>query len=99
MPGFENIQVFSLIGSDDVLPQSPDFVFGGSADGAGFMKNPDGPGFVAVVNHEDNCAVSRIYFNPALKPMRGEYLLNSDGGGSARLRWPRPKSTALGRCS
>jgi hypothetical protein len=78
--GFENIQVFSLIGSDDVLPESPGFVFGGSADGVGFMKNPDGPGFVAVVNHEDNFAVSRIYFNPALKLMRGEYLLNSDGG-------------------
>ena len=79
LSGFDNLEVFSLIGSDDKLPQSPNFVFGGSADGAGFLKNTDGT-FTALVNHEDNFAVSRITFDKAFKPVKGEYLLNSDGG-------------------
>ncbi|GAW90002.1 hypothetical protein FPS14_contig00037-0006 [Flavobacterium psychrophilum] len=40
--GFENLQLFSLIGSDDVLAGSPNFVFGGSADGSGLLRNADG---------------------------------------------------------
>ena len=53
------VTAFSLIGSDDVLSGSPNFVFGGSADGAGLLKNADGT-FTMIVNHEDNFAVSRI---------------------------------------
>ncbi len=41
MPGFESVEVFSLLSSDDKLPQSPNFVFGGSADGAGLLKDGD----------------------------------------------------------
>ncbi len=41
-PGFENLQTFSLFGSNDVLEQTPDFIFGGSADGAGLLANDDG---------------------------------------------------------
>jgi hypothetical protein len=78
--GFEHLKSYSLLSSDDVLPQSPDFVFGGSADGAGYLKNPDGKGFIGLVNHEDNFAVSRIYFDENFKPVKGEYVLNSDGG-------------------
>lgn len=80
MPGFENIQVYSIISSDDKLAQSPDFMFGGSADGAGWLKSQDGKGFVYITNHEDNFAVSRITFDQTLKPLKGEYILNSDGG-------------------
>jgi hypothetical protein len=80
MPGFESIQVYSIISSEDKLPQSPDFMFGGSADGAGWLKSPDGKGFVYVTNHEDNFAVSRVSFDQTLKPVKGEYILNSDGG-------------------
>ena len=29
------VEIFTLIGSDDVLPNSPSFIFGGSADGTG----------------------------------------------------------------
>lgn len=68
-----------MVGSDDKLEQSPNFVFGGSADGAGLFKNTDGT-FAYVVNHEDNFAVSRITFDKTLKPVKGEYVLNSDGG-------------------
>jgi hypothetical protein len=73
------VEVFSLVGSDDKLEQSPNFVFGGSADGAGLLKNADGT-FTALVNHEDNFAVSRITFDKTLKPVKGEYVLNSTFG-------------------
>jgi hypothetical protein len=78
MTGFENLEVFSLVGSDDKLAQSPNFVFGGSADGAGLMK--DGENYILLCNHEDNFAVSRITLDKTFKPVKGEYLLNSTGG-------------------
>ncbi len=78
MPGFENVEVFSLLSSDDKLPQSPNYVFGGSADGAGLLK--DGDRYIMLVNHEDNFAVSRIILDKTFKPVKGEYLLNSTGG-------------------
>ncbi len=73
------IEAFSLIGSDDVLEGSPNFVFGGSADGSGLMKNADGT-FSMIVNHEDNFSVSRITLDKTFKPVKGEYIVNSDGG-------------------
>lgn len=77
--GFENLELFSLIASDDVLAGSPNFVFGGSADGSGLLKNADET-FTFLVNHEDNFAVSRVTFDKTFKPTKGEYLLNSNGG-------------------
>ena len=44
------VEIYSLVSSDDVLPGSPNYRFGGSADGAGFIKNTDGS-FTALVNH------------------------------------------------
>ena len=79
LTGFENLEVFSLVGSDDVLTGSPNFVFGGSADGAGLLKNSDGT-YSFLVNHEDNFAVSRITLDKTFKPTKGEYILNSNGG-------------------
>jgi hypothetical protein len=78
LPGFENLEMFSLLGSDDKLAQSPNFVFGGSADGAGLLKS--GENYVLLCNHEDNFAVSRITLDKTFKPVRGEYVLNSTGG-------------------
>ena len=87
MPGFESLQVNSLVGSDDVLPLSPGFIFGGSADGAGLLRlGQSGFGDVAdaryalLVNHEDNYAVSRLLLDRQLRPIKGEYILNSNGG-------------------
>ena len=77
--GFENLELFSLLTSDDVLTQSPNYVFGGSADGSGLLKNTDGT-FTFLVNNEDNFAVSRITLDKTFKPVKGEYLLNSNGG-------------------
>jgi hypothetical protein len=79
LSGFENLDVYSLIGSDDVLTGSPNFVFGGSADGSGLLKNADGT-YSFLVNHEDNFAVSRITLDKSFKPTKGEYILNSTGG-------------------
>jgi hypothetical protein len=77
--GFEDLELFSIISSDDVLPDSPSYVFGGSADGSGLIKNTDGT-FTFLVNNEDNFAVSRITFDTTFKPVSGDYLLNSNGG-------------------
>ena len=35
MPGFEALKISTLISSDDVLPESPNFIFGAQPDGAG----------------------------------------------------------------
>lgn len=73
------IQEYRLVGSDDTLSQSPSFVFGGSADGLGLLKNGDGT-FTIVTNHEDNFAVSRVTLDQTFKPVKGEYLMNSNAG-------------------
>ena len=77
--GFENMEVFSLFSSEDAFEQSPNYVFGGSADGSGTIKMADG-NFVMMVNNEDNYSVSRITLDKTFKPIKGEYTLNSDAG-------------------
>ena len=72
-------QVYTIISSDDDLASSPGFVFGGSADGAGMLKNADGT-FTLLTNHEDNFAVSRVMLDKDLKPMTGEYIMTSNSG-------------------
>ncbi len=74
-----NIEMYRLVSSDDVLPQSPSFVFGGSADGTGLVKNSDGT-FTLLTNHEDNFSVSRITLDNTFKPTKGEYIMNSNAG-------------------
>ena len=78
LPGFEYLKISSIISSDDTLDASPNYRFGGSADGAGLLK--DGNYFKLIVNHEDNFSVSRITLDKELTPLKGEYILNSDGG-------------------
>ncbi len=73
------VDIYSLIGSDDVIAGSPSFVFGGSADGSGFIRNTDGT-FTLLTNHEDNFAVSRVKFDKDLKAISGEYVVNSTAG-------------------
>ena len=80
LAGFESLDVYSLLSSDDVLSESPNFVFGGSADGSGTIKNPNGKGYFMLINNEDNYAVSKITLNEDFKPVKGEYVLNSDAG-------------------
>lgn len=80
MAGFSGVKVYTLLSSSDTLAESPGFVFGGTPDGSGFLKNPDGSGYVMVNNHENVMAVSRLYLDKKLNVLRGEYVLNSDGG-------------------
>jgi len=80
LPGFENLKMNTLISSDDVLPESPNFVFGGQPDGAGLLKNPTGDGYVMINNHEFLRSVSRVYLDKTLKPIKGEYVVDYEGG-------------------
>jgi hypothetical protein len=73
------VEIFTLISSDDTLKNTPSFIFGGSADGSGLIKNPNGT-FTALVNHEDNFSVSRITMDSTFKPIAGEYVVNSTFG-------------------
>jgi len=78
MPG---VDVYALLSSDDKLKRSPNFVFGGSADGAGLWRNRDET-YTLLVNNEDNFAVSRITLDKHFRPQTGDYLVNSDNGTS-----------------
>ena len=78
--GFENVERYSLFGSADKFEQTPEFVFGGSADGSGLIR--EGNKFQFFVNNEDNYAVSKITLDETFKPIAGTYILNSDGAGT-----------------
>lgn len=80
MPGFENLNITTLISSSDVLSGSPDFVFGGQPDGMGIMKDPNSDGYLMITNHEIKQSVSRVYLDKTFKPVKGEYILNGTGG-------------------
>lgn len=81
LPGFENLEILPLISSDDKLEQSPDFVFGGQPDGAGLLKDPSGNGgYILINNHEYMQSVSRVYLDKFFKPVKGEYIVDYEGG-------------------
>jgi hypothetical protein len=80
LPGFDNLKVFPLISSDDQLPESPNFVFGAQPDGGALLKNPNGEGYVLINNHEILWSVSRVYLDKTFKPVKGEYIVDGDGG-------------------
>ncbi|GAB3269750.1 hypothetical protein GCM10027347_39970 [Larkinella harenae] len=80
LPGFESLKVHTLISSDDKLEQSPNFVFGAQPDGAGLLKDPNGDGFVLINNHEIHQSISRVYLDKTFKPVKGEYIVDYEGG-------------------
>jgi hypothetical protein len=80
LSGFESLSVFPLISSDDKLDESPNFVFGAQPDGAGLLKNPNGEGFILINNHEIHQSVSRVYLDKTFKPVKGEYIVDYEGG-------------------
>lgn len=77
------VEVFTLISSDDRIPapagDNAQYVFGGAADGAGFLRNNDGT-YTLVVEHEDNYAVSRTTLDKDLKPLTLDYVMTSSQG-------------------
>lgn len=80
LPGFDNVKVTTLISSDDKLAQSPNFIFSAQPDGAAFMKDPNSDGYIMLNNHEITRSVSRVYLDKTLKPIKGEYIVDGDGG-------------------
>lgn len=81
MPGFESVEILPLISSEDKLTESPGFIYGAQPDGAGIIKNPSGPGFVMITNHEILFSVSRVFLDANFKPLKGEYIVDREGGG------------------
>ncbi len=79
-PAFPNVKAFTLLSSGDTIKESPNFVYGGAPDGQGFLKNPDGTGYIMVTNHENTWAISRVYLDKKLNPIKGDYIVNTDGG-------------------
>ncbi|MBW8687024.1 PhoX family protein [Chitinophaga sp. B61] len=84
LPGFDNLKIYPLISSDDTLSGSPAFRYGAQPDGAGMIKNPNGDGYVMITNHEILFSVSRVFLDKELKPVKGEYIVDAQGG-SMRL--------------
>lgn len=80
MPQFSYVEAYSLLSSSDVLENG--FQLGGSADGAGLLR--DGDGYVYMVNCEDHYSVARVHFDEYLNPISGEYMLNSGVADFAR---------------
>ena len=78
---FSNVGVYTLVSSEDSIPNSNNMVYGGAPDGQGFIKNPNGNGYIMVTNHENTWAVSRLYLDKKLNITKGEYIVNTDGGG------------------
>ena len=79
-PAYNNVGINTLISSDDVLPESPSFIFGAQPDGAALLKDPSGKGYVLIDNHEILRGVSRVYLDKYFKPVKGEYIVDGDGG-------------------
>lgn len=80
LPGFETLEITTLISSDDKLAETPNFVFGAQPDGASLIKNPAGKGYILINNHEITQSVSRVYLDETLKPVKGDYIVDAAGG-------------------
>lgn len=73
---FVGIKISPLLSSEDVIPNSPDFVYGSMADGAGLLAESDGT-FTLINNIEADYSIARIKLNKDLRPVSGEYILNA----------------------
>ncbi len=78
-PDFSDVRASALISTGDILPTYDGNIFriGGGADGAGAVINSDG-NIALMVNFESHYAVGRLILDPqTLKPIQGDYMLNS----------------------
>jgi len=75
-PEFNNVKIYSVLSSEDVLADSPKFVYGSMADGAGLLKEADGS-FTLINNIEADYSIARVTFDKTFKPVKGEYILNA----------------------
>lgn len=80
-PSFEHLSIYSLLSSEDTLPESPNFVYGSMADGCGLLNNADGT-YTLINNIEADYSIARITLDKTFKPVKGEYILNSVATGN-----------------
>jgi len=83
---FSGVTIETLISSSDEIDTYNTlggFQLGGSADGMGMVENEDG-NFELLVNCEDHYSVVRITLDQSLRPLKGDYLLNSSVADYAR---------------
>ncbi len=73
---FVNLKITPILSSEDVIPNTPDFVYGSMADGAGLINNGNNT-FTLINNIEADYSIARIMLNKNLRPYHGEYILNS----------------------
>ncbi|HJT75127.1 MAG TPA: hypothetical protein VJ720_13930 [Chitinophaga sp.] len=81
LSGFESLKIYPLISSDDTIAGSTGFIYGAQPDGGGIIKDPAGDGYIMINNHEILFSVSRVYLDKNLKPVKGEYIVDAEGGG------------------
>ncbi len=75
-PDFVGLKITPILSSEDVIPNTPDFVYGSMADGAGLLAETDGT-FTLINNIEADYSIARIKLNKNLRPISGEYILNA----------------------
>lgn len=75
-PAFSSLEIYSVLSSEDQLSESPAFVYGSMADGAGLMKNDDGT-YTLINNIEADYSIARIRFDETFKPVSGDHILNA----------------------
>ncbi|CAL2081793.1 conserved exported protein of unknown function [Tenacibaculum sp. 190524A02b] len=73
---FSDLKITPILSSEDVIPNSPDFVYGSMADGAGLIAEADGS-FTLINNIEADYSIARIKLNKNLRPVSGDYILNA----------------------
>lgn len=73
---FSHLKIYPILSSEDVIPNSPDFVYGSMADGGGLLAAADGT-FTYINNIEADYSIARIQLNAQLRPVSGEYILNA----------------------
>ncbi|MDO3694998.1 hypothetical protein QVZ41_09105 [Wenyingzhuangia sp. chi5] len=79
---FSGVEAYSLLSSSDKL--SNGFQLLGAQDGAGLLNDPNSDGYLYLSNAEDDYAVSRIYFDKNMNPIKGDWLLNGEVADRAR---------------
>lgn len=73
---FSGVNIYPLLSSEDNLEETPDFVYGSLADGAGLLKNSDGT-YTLINNIEGDFSIARITLDETFKPIKGDYILNA----------------------
>lgn len=78
---FSGVGVYTLVSSEDPIANTNNMVYGGAPDGQGFIKDSQNDGFIMLNNHENTWAVSRLYLDKKLNIVKGDYIVDSNGGG------------------